>query len=109
MRGRNFRLPKVSNRQRQREAKDAIRAGTEARLILLAVLGQLGGTIDVSHDTITVMGRALDDLSYDIVPHPYQIGVWQLRLLDGNGPVCAPPTTNTTDAKDPDADHPDQP
>lgn len=84
----------LSNREMRRRAQEAINVGSQALLILLAVLAQSGGEITVTQGTINQCSKNLEDLDFEIVDGTIQ-GEFIVRLMEGKGenvvnPVAEP-------------------
>lgn len=73
-----------SNRELRRAARDAINAGTQAVLTLLAVLAQQGGEVTVTQGTIDQCAKNLNDLDFVIVPSPTAPREYIVRLVEGH-------------------------
>lgn len=72
---------KISNRERQRRATQAILDGKAALVTLLAVLAQCGGEKTVTQATFDEVAKRQNALDVKIEPSPKISGEFIVRLL----------------------------
>lgn len=70
------------NAARDAAASQAILLGIRAHAMLLGVLGEQGGIINVSSAAMTLMGAHMEALDFAVIDHPTYPDVSQIILID---------------------------
>lgn len=93
MRG-SVRAKRVSSSQRRREMQRATLAGVQATRLLMAVLAQKGGEVEVTTGTMGEVMARFDSLGIDVLKSPTADNVFVIRLLESDrveAPVAETP------------------
>lgn len=96
MRG-SVRAKRVSSSQRRREMQRATLAGVQATRLLMAVLAQKGGEVEVTTGTMGEVMARFDSLGIDVLKSPTADNVFLIRLLETKGdPTTEPMSLDMT-------------